>query len=144
MEADIVLVRDSSLRRNDEIGLLNCLIIKCQHNLVHLFDDAIEWEQLNREIDSVPDELSRGEGRGVSRRLGDWETLPNAPDLSPRELEVLRLVALGRDVPGMAEELGISQHTVRNHIRHFRAKLNAPTRLDAVVAGLRLGILTVH
>ena len=33
LEADIVLVRDSSLRRNDEIGLLNCLIIKCQHNL---------------------------------------------------------------------------------------------------------------
>ena len=112
--------------------------------LVHLFDDAIEWEQLNREIDSVPDELSRGEGRGLSRRLGDRETLSNAPDLSPRELEVLRLVALGRGVSAMAEELGISQHTVRNHIRHFRAKLNAPTRLDAVVAGLRLGILTVH
>ena len=34
LEADIVLVRDSGLRRNDEIGLLNCLIIKCQHYLV--------------------------------------------------------------------------------------------------------------
>ena len=33
LEADIVLVRDSGLRRNDEIGLLNCLIIKCQHYL---------------------------------------------------------------------------------------------------------------
>ena len=42
--------------------------------LVHLFDDAIEWEQLNREIDSVPDELSRG-GRArlvaPTRRQGD-------------------------------------------------------------------------
>ncbi len=34
LEADIVLVRDSGLRRNDEIGLLNCRIIKCQHYLV--------------------------------------------------------------------------------------------------------------
>ena len=34
LEADNVLVRDSGLRRNDEIGLLNCLIIKCQHYLV--------------------------------------------------------------------------------------------------------------
>ena len=33
LEADIVLVRDSGLRWNDEIGLLNGLIIKCQHYL---------------------------------------------------------------------------------------------------------------
>jgi hypothetical protein len=34
LEADIAPVLDSGLRRNDEIELLNCLIIKCQHCLV--------------------------------------------------------------------------------------------------------------
>ena len=47
MEADIVLVRDSSLRRNDEIGLLNCLIIKCQHNLVNEEDARFGLHELS-------------------------------------------------------------------------------------------------
>ena len=84
--------------------------------LVHLFDDATEWEQLHREIDSVPDELTRGEERGVPRRRGDRETLSGAPDLSPRELEVLRLVALGRDVPRHGRRIGHkSAHSPKSH-----------------------------
>ncbi len=54
---------------------------------------------------------------------------------------MLRLVAQGRGTREIAEDLEISVHTVRNHVRHFRLKLNATTKLDAVMAGLRLGIL---
>ena len=54
---------------------------------------------------------------------------------------MLRLVSLGWATPRIATELGISPHTVRNHIRHFRHKLNATTKLDAVVTAMRLGIL---
>ena len=50
-------------------------------------------------------------------------------------------MALGRGTVDIAEELGISQHTVRNHVRHFRGKLNASTKLEAVLTALRLGIL---
>ena len=56
---------------------------------------------------------------------------------------MLRLVALGRETARISQELGISQHTVRNHIRNLRHKLNATTKLDAVVEGIRLGILSV-
>ena len=67
----------------------------------------------------------------------------NAPRLTSRELEVLRLVAMGWDTPRIAHELNISPHTVLNHIRHFRRKLDAPTKLDAVVSAIRLRILPI-
>ena len=63
--------------------------------------------------------------------------------LSRRELEVLRLVALGCGTPHIAARLGITQNTVRNHIRNMRNKLKAPNKLDAVLKGLRLGIISV-
>ena len=56
---------------------------------------------------------------------------------------MLRLVSGGWDTPRIANELNISPHTVLNHIRHFRRKLDAPTKLDAVVTAIRLGILPI-
>lgn len=109
--------------------------------LVHLFDDSPEAGRSGHVADSVKDELSRLGADIVT----DHPAAPSAPasthTLSPRELEVLRLVSLGRATPRIATELGISPHTVRNHIRHFRHKLNATTKLDAVVTAIRLGIL---
>ena len=61
--------------------------------------------------------------------------------LSRREAQVLQLVALGRDTPRIAAELRISRHTVRNHIRNLRQKLNASTKLEAVLTAMRTGIL---
>ena len=54
---------------------------------------------------------------------------------------MLRLVALGRSTAQIARDLRISEHTVRNHVRHFRAKLNASTKLEAVLTALRLGLV---
>lgn len=63
------------------------------------------------------------------------------PRIAPRELEVLRLVAQGRSTHEIADDLGISPHTVRNHVRHFRRKLEVRTKLEAVLTAMRLGIL---
>ena len=109
--------------------------------VVHLFDDGEEAEGLDRAKDTFRDSLT-GSGKEVL-------SFPPPPaieagegsDLSRRELEVLRLVALGWETPRIATDLGISRHTVRNHIRNLRHKLNAPTKLDAVVKGIRMGIL---
>ena len=61
--------------------------------------------------------------------------------LTPREVEVLHLVALGWETATIAGELGVSEHTVLNHIRNFRQKLDAQNKLQAVIAAVRLGIL---
>ena len=109
--------------------------------LVHLFDDSAENEASNLIAERVRGALSQGEADVVSDHPVATPASPDAGSLTPRELEVLSLVALGRTTADIAGELGISEHTVRNHVRHFRAKLNAPTKLEAVLAALRQGIL---
>lgn len=64
-------------------------------------------------------------------------------DLSARELQVLQLVARGHSVEEIAEELGLSHHTVRNHIRNITNKLGVHSKLEAVARGLQAGFLTL-
>ena len=61
--------------------------------------------------------------------------------LTVREMEVLRLTALGLTPGEIAEGLGISYHTARNHISNIRRKLEAPTKLDLVRIGYNLGLI---
>jgi DNA-binding NarL/FixJ family response regulator len=62
--------------------------------------------------------------------------------ISDREREVLQRLADGSSVAEIAGRLGLSTHTVRNHIRRAMRHLGAHTRLDAVVAAARAGILS--
>ena len=64
--------------------------------------------------------------------------------LTAREMDVLRLVALGWSNERIGDELGVSMNTVRTHLANLRAKLGAETRLEAVMAGLRLGLLELR
>jgi len=57
--------------------------------------------------------------------------------LSPREREVLRLVADGRDNSAIARELVISPYTVRNHVSNILLKLGAENRVQAAVYAVR-------
>ena len=61
--------------------------------------------------------------------------------LSRRELQILRLVAAGTSTDQIASDLRISVHTVRNHIRSLRRKLDAKTKLAAVVTAMRDGLI---
>jgi DNA-binding NarL/FixJ family response regulator len=63
--------------------------------------------------------------------------------LSRRELEVLQLVARGATVEDIATELGLSHHTVRNHIRNITGKLGVHSKLEAVARGLQSGFVTL-
>jgi DNA-binding CsgD family transcriptional regulator/tetratricopeptide (TPR) repeat protein len=62
-------------------------------------------------------------------------------DLTPRELEVLRLVAQGLTSAEIAERLFLSPHTVHRHIANARAKLRMPSRAAAVAYAARVGLL---
>jgi DNA-binding NarL/FixJ family response regulator len=62
---------------------------------------------------------------------------PAEDPLSPREHEVLRLVAAGKDNMEIAEELYISPHTVKNHISSILAKLHVANRIQAAVRAVR-------
>jgi len=60
---------------------------------------------------------------------------------TPRELEVLRLLATGDDTARMAMRLGIAPHTVEWHVRHVIEKLRVHSKLQALIAAVRLGII---
>lgn len=63
--------------------------------------------------------------------------------LTQREHEVLKQVATGATTHTIARRLHISPATCRNHIQAAMVKLQAQTRLQAVMVGLREGLLTV-
>jgi DNA-binding NarL/FixJ family response regulator len=63
--------------------------------------------------------------------------------LTPREVEVLGLIAEGLSNRAIAGSLGISEHTVKFHVTSVMAKLDAQSRTEAVVRATRLGLLSL-
>jgi DNA-binding NarL/FixJ family response regulator len=61
--------------------------------------------------------------------------------LTPRELEVLLLVARGETDQGIADRLFLSRRTVNSHVSNILAKLDVPSRTAAVIAAARIGLL---
>ncbi|HWB97899.1 MAG TPA: response regulator transcription factor [Bryobacteraceae bacterium] len=68
----------------------------------------------------------------------------SGPDLTDRELEVLRVMAQGRSNRGIADSLGISENTVRIHVTHVLQKLGAEDRTQAVIIAIQRGIIHVE
>jgi DNA-binding CsgD family transcriptional regulator len=63
--------------------------------------------------------------------------------ISPRQLEILRLVAKGMSNDEIADQLGISRQTVKNHMTAAMRALGARRRGQAVVAAMRAGLLSM-
>lgn len=76
--------------------------------------------------------------RDVASRLAvrkDYEAL------TPRELGVLREIAKGRANKEIAVQLGISENTVKDHLKNILAKLHVSARTEAVTAAVQRGII---
>ena len=85
--------------------------------------------------------------RVVGKGLGDIEraapTYRGMPlMLTPREREVLALVARGLTAYAAARQLGIGERTVHTHLRNAYMKLRAPNRVSAVLRAQQAGLLT--
>ncbi|MBM7831915.1 DNA-binding NarL/FixJ family response regulator [Agromyces cerinus] len=76
----------------------------------------------------------------VSRVRADAASV-TPPSLSPRELEVLRLVADGRSNPEIARALFIGEATVKTHLLHVFEKLEVNDRTRAVTRAMELGLI---
>ena len=70
------------------------------------------------------------------------ELLPDE-ELTPREIEVLRLLVEGLSNRAIASRLDISEHTVKYHVNAIMSKLNAQSRTEAVVRAARLGLIAL-
>jgi two-component system, NarL family, nitrate/nitrite response regulator NarL len=83
----------------------------------------------------------------VNKLLPDEETLVAAASLeslseplTPREHEVLQLLAEGLTNKAIAQQLAVSEHTVKFHVTAIMSKLDAQSRTEAVVRATRLGL----
>lgn len=63
---------------------------------------------------------------------------------TPRELEILHLLADALDTRTMAQQLGIAPHTVEWHVRHVIEKLEVHSKLQAVIEAARRGLIDVN
>lgn len=82
-------------------------------------------------LQSVPS-ASKGAGAVIARQ-----------PLTPREIEVLGMIAEGLGNKIIAARLGISEHTVKFHIASIFVKLNAGSRTEAVTIGVRQGLILI-
>ncbi|HAS08386.1 MAG TPA: DNA-binding response regulator, partial [Actinobacteria bacterium] len=67
---------------------------------------------------------------------------PSGPQLSPREREVLNLLADGLGVAEISKQLYISQSTTKTHVSKLYEKLGAANRAQALMTALNMGLIT--
>jgi DNA-binding NarL/FixJ family response regulator len=82
--------------------------------------------------------------RSVAARVMNWmqqDEEPQTPELSERELDVLRLVAAGGTNQSIGAALGISEKTVEKHLEAVFAKLHVTSRVEAAVRAVREGLV---
>src|ERR671911_2455314 len=84
-------------------------------------------------------EVEQSLARFRMQRRTDGELAQRVERLTPRELEILQRVAAGEASVDIANELGMSRHTLRTHIQNILTKLGVHTKTDAVVAAIRFG-----
>jgi PAS domain S-box-containing protein len=66
----------------------------------------------------------------------------NVPALTPRQLEVLKLLSEGKSVKDIGKELYLSEATIRNHVRSLLQALGAHSQLEVLAKAREIGILT--
>ena len=87
--------------------------------------------------------VDAGESADVTLALSDGVSVPADDDLllTPRELEVLALLAEGMSNKAIARRLGISVHTAKFHVGALIDKFDAVGRTDAVAQAARRGVI---
>lgn len=101
-------------------------------HLIHLLRER----QRRRRTDELLDRLLAepdSTGSSLRRENGDQ----GLPDLTPRERQVLRLLADGLTTDQIADQLHISVHTVRRHCQNLMRKLGIHSKVEAVALALR-------
>ncbi len=91
--------------------------------------------------------VARGESRlqpsVAGKLISSLQSGATAGELSNRELEVLRLIAKGKRNREIAEELYLSEKTIKAHVSSILKKLNAEDRTEAVTVALRRGLISL-
>ena len=157
--SDVVLV-DAQLADEDNMRIVEELKARAPATRVLLVADEVSQTQVERALEAGADgftlkDISVQELAMTMRRLAGGDTVlhPEAASslarrfssngkgksvpLTPRQREILRLIAAGLENKQIARRLGIGVHTVKTHVSRVLTKLEASSRTEAVVIALR-------
>ncbi len=108
----------------------------------------LEPEQLYERLEGVQKGESPISGALAAKILNEFrkveaqqEPFEAESELTPREKEVLELIAQGKMNKEISQELSIAEDTVKNHLRNILAKLHLQNRIQAAVYAVRKGIV---
>ncbi len=96
----------------------------------------LSWEVAVAEAVATFTEAETGSASG-----NKWSPSVSGPSLTPREVDVLRLLVTGNSNPEIADLLYISPHTARTHVTNILAKLGVATRTAAAAIAVRDGLI---
>ncbi|HEY7064539.1 MAG TPA: response regulator transcription factor [Chloroflexota bacterium] len=109
---------------------------------------AAGWLAVDQALDELVKSIKQiGAGEPVlaARELIELVTgaqpARSRPSLAPREIEVLQVLASGMSTEEAAAQLGISVHTVRTHLKKAMTKLDARSKVEAIIQALRAGLI---
>lgn len=127
-------------------GVTETLVIERDRELTRLqsellADDLSQYATLLSQVARGESALNPAIAQRVLQELARPRQQPDVdPALTPREIEVLRLVAQGRSNREIADELVISEVTVRTHVSNILNKLHLASRTQAALWVLRRGV----
>ena len=148
---------EAARRIKESVPTTRIIMLTVSDEDTHLYDaikaGANGYLLKDLAIEEVPQSIRRvyaGESlispSMASKLLTEFSTLSKkveqrqqiaSPSLTPREVEVLRFVAKGMSNREIAEELYISENTVKNHVRNILEKLQMKSRMEAAMYAVR-------
>jgi DNA-binding CsgD family transcriptional regulator len=154
--ASIELVGDLRGRLDGSVGLDSADLVRARqafarkqngasHTALEVSVRRRDGTRVRVAVNSVP--LKNGDGEmigsfGLVQVLGELEPpVERPPRLSPRERETLTLLDAGYSTAQMAQRMGISKETVRNHVKGVLRSLGARSRVEAVAKGRSVGLI---
>jgi NarL family two-component system response regulator LiaR len=102
-----------------------------------------ESEELRRAIKAAADGQVQLSPKAAARLMREVRAPESPETLTDRETEVLRLLAQGRSNKEIAAELSIGEKTVKTHVSNILSKLNVPSRTQAALYAVRIGLVTI-
>ena len=106
--------------------------------------DSLELVEAIEDLRAGRSPISSSIARVIVRRLSKPQPAPRAPlaeSLTPREMDIVWGIAKGYTYAELAEQLGISRHTVPVHVKSIYRKLEASNRSEAVFEASRRGLI---
>ena len=100
-----------------------------------------EDEALRRAIHAAAGGQVQLAPEAAARLMREVRVPEQAPNLTDRETDVLRLIAMGRANKEIARELGVGEQTVKSHVSSVLSKLGVQSRTQAALHATRLGLV---